>query len=230
MKKFIKNKKGASSVETAVIFLVIMIVFSVVMEYASLYTIMNTTRDDVQRVLDSTVMKNAMTVFTSIKNGRSSVLDNQQDSKAVHDQLELNRKDFIERLVSAEEGMNLVNKNGKYYRTGSDDSNVFVVPPENFKVEPTTKDQLYISANFVVGRTLYFMGTRIGDISVNMKIDTMYTRKNAISAGQEPPTEVEQTGNLLHRSGDQVREVIIPNIGENYPEKKPSGGGNIVIS
>lgn len=230
IEKIRKNKKGASSIETAVIFLVIMIIFSVVFEYASLHTIMNTTRDDAQRVLDSTVVKNAMTVFTSIKNGRSSVLSTQYDYDQVLDQLGLNPKDFTDRLVGPE-GMNLVNKNGKYYRTGSGDEGVFVVPPEKFTVDTATADQLYITADIVVGRTIYFMGQRLFDIYVTMNLDTMYTRKNAISAGQEPPTEVEQTGNLLHRNGEQVREVIIPNL-DGVPDtvQTPTVSGKIEIN
>ncbi|MBR3620321.1 MAG: hypothetical protein IKN56_02345 [Clostridia bacterium] len=232
IEKIRKNKKGASSIETAVIFLVIMIVFSVVLEYASLNTIMKTTRDDAQRVLDSTVVKNAMTVFTSIKNGRSSVLSTQYDYDKVLDQLGLNPKDFTERLVG-EEGMSLENKNGKYYRTGSGDDEVFIVPPESFTVDTATADQLYITADFIVGRTIYFMGHEVFNVSVKMGLDTMYTRKNAISSGQEPPTEVEQTGSLLHRNGDQVREVVIPNItldGDVYTTQAPKSPGGIVIN
>ena len=229
LKKLLKDKRGIASFETAIVFLVIVIIFSVVLEYASLYTVFNQTRDDAQRVLNSKMITNAMTVFTSIKNGRSSVLNGQIDQKEVLKELGLTQKEYI-KLLTGPEGMNLTYKSGKYYRSGSEDSTVFIIPSNNIIVQQATDEQLYISANMKVGKDLYFLGKKICDVTVNMKIDSMYTRKNAISAGQEPKTEVETTGNLFGRYGDQTKSVEPSTVRENYPTKRPDAGEGILIN
>ena len=130
IRKILKSKKGVSTVETACIFLVVMMVLSVVLEYANMYTIATTAESDAQRVLDSLVVKNATQIFSSIKNGRSSVFNTQEQELEA---LGLNWSVYISDLTDE---MGLVSQGSKLYR-GDSDENVFIMPSGNteFKVK-----------------------------------------------------------------------------------------------
>ena len=58
-----------SYIKTAVIILILAMTLSVVLSYASMMTIVSTTKENTQRVLDSFVMNNSVLIYDSIKNG-----------------------------------------------------------------------------------------------------------------------------------------------------------------
>ena len=69
MKNLIRSKIGMSHVKTAVLVLIFVMIFSVVLTYASMMTVIQTSRDNTIRVLDSFVMHNSKEIYDSLKNG-----------------------------------------------------------------------------------------------------------------------------------------------------------------
>ena len=65
----IKNTLGISHIKTAVIVLAVSMMLSAVLTYASLMTVVDITRDNTIRVLDSFVMHNSTEIYDSLKNG-----------------------------------------------------------------------------------------------------------------------------------------------------------------
>lgn len=64
-----RNKKGISYVKTAVLVLVIAMILSAVLAYASMMTIIQTAERNTIRVLDSFVIHNSKLIYESLKNG-----------------------------------------------------------------------------------------------------------------------------------------------------------------
>ena len=219
IRKILKSKKGVSTVETACIFLVVMMVLSVVLEYANMYTIATTAESDAQRVLDSLVVKNATQIFSSIKNGRSSVFNTQEQELEA---LGLNWSVYISDLTDE---MGLVSQGSKLYR-GDSDENVFIMPSGNteFKVKTLTENRLEIEADFRVGRTVYLFGAIPFSYSIPFTISSNYTKKNAISTGEELVTESNTVGDLLDQGGDQVIDQKPPQNPVSPSVSKPSAG------
>ena len=58
-----------SYVKTAVGILILAMILSVVLTFASIMTIVSTTKENTQRVLDSFVMRNSQLIYDSIKSG-----------------------------------------------------------------------------------------------------------------------------------------------------------------
>ena len=65
----LKNRKGSGYFTPCVITLVIVMILSVVIFYANTMTIIETTRENTEMVLDSFVMKNSIEIYNSIKQG-----------------------------------------------------------------------------------------------------------------------------------------------------------------
>lgn len=65
----VKNNQGSGYFTPCVIVLVIAMILSVVLFYASTMTIVQTTRENTEMVLDSFVMKNSIEIYDSIKQG-----------------------------------------------------------------------------------------------------------------------------------------------------------------
>ena len=66
MKRLLTSKAGMSHVKTAVLVLVMAMVFSAVFLYAS---IVQASRDQTRRVLDDFIMHNSIEIYDSLKNG-----------------------------------------------------------------------------------------------------------------------------------------------------------------
>ena len=69
MVKLLHSESGMSHVKTVVLVLIFAMIFSVVLTYASMMTIIQTSRDNTIRVLDSLVMHNSKEIYDSLKNG-----------------------------------------------------------------------------------------------------------------------------------------------------------------
>lgn len=202
VKAVLKEKNGISTVETAVIFLVIMIVFSVVLEYANIQTILKTTQADAQRVLDSMVIKNASEIFSSIRIGTSATTAEQNEYL---ESIGLNGKYYMREL---QKEMGLRSQGGKYYR-GDSRNSVFIIPTGSgeFVVEQLSEERLEIHMDFRVGRTVNIIGDIGISYSVPFSISSHYTKKNAVSTGEELVTQpVTTPKNLLEHRGEDVRK------------------------
>ena len=69
MKKILLNTKGGGYITACVITIVIAMIFSSVLFYANCMTIIQTTRDNTELVLESFIMHNAIEIYDSIKQG-----------------------------------------------------------------------------------------------------------------------------------------------------------------
>ncbi len=226
----LKSKKAATMVQTVMIFLVLMIILSVVMEYASIVSIGNQAQSTAQNVLDSIVMKSAMDLFESVKNGRSSIADWQLEADAtLKDTLEKkNEASFPEQLVKK---LGATKQDGEkhYLGNGNGEAPIFFVPDKEIKLKTKTENYLLVESGVTVGRDIMFMGMRVADVSMHISVNSRYTKKSAISTGQEVTTRVQETGNLLERSGDSVTKATPPTPPTTRPDvtKSPSPEGEI---
>ena len=69
MKKHLLNNKGGGFITACVITIVIAMIFSAVFFYAQCMTIIQTTRDNTELVLESFIMDNSVLIYDSIKQG-----------------------------------------------------------------------------------------------------------------------------------------------------------------
>ena len=69
MKKLLKDNRGGGYLTACVITIAISMILAVVLFYAQCMTIIQTTRADTERVLESFVMKNSIDIYNSIKQG-----------------------------------------------------------------------------------------------------------------------------------------------------------------
>jgi hypothetical protein len=69
MKKRLLNNKGGGFITACVITIVIAMIFSAVFFYAQCMTIIQTTRDNTELVLESFIMDNSVLIYDSIKQG-----------------------------------------------------------------------------------------------------------------------------------------------------------------
>ena len=67
--KRILNKRGSGCFTPCVITIVIDMILAAVLFYANAMTIIQTTKSNTERVLDSFVMKNSIEIYQSIKQG-----------------------------------------------------------------------------------------------------------------------------------------------------------------
>lgn len=65
----LNNKRGSSYFTPCAVILVIAMILSVVLFYATTKSTIETTRDNTKRVLDSYVMKHSIDIYSSIKQG-----------------------------------------------------------------------------------------------------------------------------------------------------------------
>ncbi len=65
----LNNKRGSSYFQPVVVILILAMILSVVLFYATTKSTIETTRDNTKRVLDSYVMKNSIEIYNSIKQG-----------------------------------------------------------------------------------------------------------------------------------------------------------------
>ncbi len=65
----LKNRRGSSYFTPCIFIIIIAMVLSVVLFYATTKSTIETTRDNTKRVLDSYVMKNSIDIYNSIKQG-----------------------------------------------------------------------------------------------------------------------------------------------------------------
>ncbi len=71
MKKVLNNKDGGGYITACIITLVVAMLLSIILFYANCMTVIQTTRSNTERVLDSFIMKNSIDIYQSIKQGHN---------------------------------------------------------------------------------------------------------------------------------------------------------------
>lgn len=153
------NKKGMAYIKTAVIIIIISMLFSVMLSYASLMSTVSRVRDDTQRTLDSFCIEKAASIYGSVKNG-----SNQMVSGAY--------TDLFVRKVATE--LSLI-KSGNTATNRKDNKIVFQV------INPLTanlnNDTLSLTADIEVYIPVYFAGLNLTELRVPIKLESVYVLK-----------------------------------------------------
>lgn len=140
------NKRGSSYVSVCVVVLVIVMILSAVIFYASSMTIVQNSKKDTALALDSFVMQNSVAIYNSIKQGNDYTrkIDNKAFLSAYRSKLSLESSG--EYLCSRNENGEIVYK--------------LTAPVVSFAAENTLKlqvnYQLLIPVDFA-GETLFWM-------------------------------------------------------------------------
>lgn len=157
--KHLKNKRGSGYFTPCVITLVIAMIFSVVLFYAQCMTIIQTTRSDTERVLESFIMKNSIEIYQSIKQG--------------HDFTE----DFDEKFYISETSseLSLDKSSGYLYNYGEDGTIVYRMTNPNVtcKVDRSLK----LRAEYELMIPVVFAGERIFDLKIPLTVTRSLTLK-----------------------------------------------------
>lgn len=157
--KHLKNKRGGSYVTPCVIVLVIAMILSAVLFYANTMTVIETTRDNTRRVLDSYVMKNSIDIYNSIKQG--------------HDFIEDLEKNLYISSVSEELSLDL--STGNLYSVDEDGEVVYEMtkPEVSFKTDNT----LQLKATYDLRIPVRFAGQTISWLTIPVEVGSSLTMK-----------------------------------------------------
>lgn len=227
LRQILKSKKGVTSVQTAVIFIIIMAVFALVIEYTSTVAIGRQIEQTAQNVLDSLLMKNAMDLFESVKNGRTSIEAWQDKSKFTF--LDENGNTFRDLLTQAL-GVNSENSGGKQYYRGAADKKIFFIADADIVPQTITEDLLVVTTTIKVGREIGIWNLRV-PVTMSLHLESRYTKMSAISAGQTTPqTQSTTYGDLLNR--DDAKQATVKDRGNTPREDRVTqpSAGDIIIS
>lgn len=155
----LKNKRGISYVKTAVWILVLCMLLSLILSYASMMTVIQMTKDNTERVLDSYVTHNSILIYDSIKNGTdfTESLNNFYYKAALSDELSLD-------LV----GNSLYNKDGQ-------GGTIYQVinPSVTFELDNTLK----LRAAYDILIPVEFAGKHITNLRIPQVVTSFYNLK-----------------------------------------------------
>lgn len=157
--KVLKNNFGSGYITPCIITLVIAMIFSAVLFYANCMTIIQTTRANTQRVLDSFVMKNSIEIYESIKQGHDFT------------------KEFDENLFVLETNseLSLDLSSGYMYNRGDEGEVVYKItrPTVTYKVDKALK----LKADYVLMLPVMFAGERLFDLNIPLSVTSNFTLK-----------------------------------------------------
>ena len=163
MKKIIhilKSKQGNSCFHTAIVVLVLVMIFSVVLTYASLMTIVSTTKEDTQRVLDGFVIENATQIYQSIKKGNNSTTANEYNER-------------FQALICVELGLD--NSGTMLYNEAIDKEIIY------YYTNPLTTnlkdDILELKTDFELIIPISFAGQKLFDLRIPLEVKSLYVLK-----------------------------------------------------
>lgn len=147
-------------VKTCVYILVIAMILSLVLTYASIITIVQTTKSNTERVLDSFVIENSTYIYDSIKNGNdfTSGIDSWY---------------FIYRFYLD----STLDFDGIYfYNKDESDRNIYklTTPQTTFTVDNT----LNLTCTFDLLIPVDFAGKQVTTIRIPIKVNSSYNLKN----------------------------------------------------
>ena len=149
-----------SHVKTAVMVLVISMVLSLVLAYASIMTIVQTTKSNTERVLNSFVIENSTYIYNSIKNGDDFTTAINANYFVSQFSLE-NSLDF--------DGNFLYNK---------DDRGVSIFKMTNPTTHFSVDNTLNLTTTFDLLIPVQFAGKQVTEIRIPIKVTASYNLKN----------------------------------------------------
>ncbi len=159
MKRILKDTKGGGYFTPCVITIVIAMILSAVLFYAQCMTIIQTTRADTERVLESFIMKNSIDIYNSIKQG--------------HDFTE----DFDENYYISETSseLSLDISNNRLYNYGADGEIVYSMtnPNVTYKVDKALK----LKVSYTVMIPVIFAGKNIFELEIPITVTRNLTLK-----------------------------------------------------
>ena len=149
-----------SYVKTAAIVLIIAMIFSVVLTYASVMTIVQTSKSNTERVLNSFVIQNTTLIYDSIKNGNTFIAA-------------IDTNSFITQFSS---DCTLDYEGGYFYNRNSEGSTIFRMtsPQTTFTVNNT----LSLTCVFDILYPINFAGKQVSEIRIPIIVKTSYSLKN----------------------------------------------------
>lgn len=159
MKKILCLKSGMSHVKTAVLVLLFCMIFSVVFMYWSTMTVIQTSRDNTTRVLDSFVMHNSIEIYNSLKNGNdfSESLD----------------KVFYKSALSDEFSLDIY---GNYmYSYGEDGKLIYYMTNPN--VSYSYQNTLKLKASYTIWIPMRFAGHIVTYLHIPIAVQSYYNPK-----------------------------------------------------
>ena len=159
MKKLLKDTRGGGYFTPCVITIVIAMILSAVLFYAQCMTIIQTTRADTERVLESFIMKNSIDIYNSIKQG--------------HDFTEDFDENFYISETSSE--LSLDSIKNYLYNYGADGEIVYAMtnPIVTYKVDNALK----LKVNYTVMIPVIFAGEHIFDLVIPVTVTRSLTLK-----------------------------------------------------
>lgn len=157
--KRILNKKGLTYVDACVWILVLMMLLSIIISYASMMILIQTANNNTQRVLDSYITQNSQIIYNSLKNG--------------HDYTEsLNQNVFISELSDE---LALEYSGGVLYYNTLDGEELYRTtnPQVNFEVS----GRLKLQATYNIILPVHFAGAKLTDLMIPQKVVSYYNLK-----------------------------------------------------
>lgn len=149
-----------SHVKTAVMVLVISMVLSLVLAYASIMTIVQATKSNTERVLNSFVIENTTYIYNSIKNGDDFTAAINANNFVSQFSLE-NSLDF--------DGIFLYNK---------DDRGVSIFKMTNPTTHFSVDNTLNLTTTFDLLIPVQFAGKQVTEMRIPIKVTASYNLKN----------------------------------------------------
>ena len=159
MKKLLLNDKGGGYITACVIILVIAMILSAVLFYAQCMTILQTTRDNTELVLESFIIQNSILIYDSIKQG--------------HDLTEyFDENDYLSEISSR---FSLDLQGSALYSYGEEGELIYAMtnPYVTYKVDKALK----LKASYTVMIPVTFAGKRLFFLRVPMTVTRSLTLK-----------------------------------------------------
>ena len=159
MRRLLTSKAGMSHVKTAVLVLVVAMVFSVVFLYASIMAVMQASRDQTRRVLDDFVMLNSIEIFGRLKNGNDL-------------SEELDELFYRSEIVSA---FSLDISGDSLYAVSDQGGVEYVIahPQVDYEVQNT----LQLKASYDLAVPIRFAGNHLFDLEIPVVVKSYYVLK-----------------------------------------------------
>ena len=153
------NNRGMAYVKTAMVILVIAMLFSLVLSYAFIMTTVSRVRDDTQRVLDSFCIDKSREIYESIKNGNNDMTS------------DIYTTEFMSRLV-AELGLTRSGENAYHERGGN-----VIFRYTNPLTANLDSDTLSLTTEFDVVIPVSFADRELFELRIPLKVSSVLVLK-----------------------------------------------------
>lgn len=157
--KILNSKKASGYIDAAIYTVVISMILSVILLYASIITIVQTTKNDTRRVLDSFIMQNSIEIYDSIKNGNDFTEEIDEDS-------------FTSSIIYS---LSLDKSENAIYAYDSSGTVTYIMTNPN--VTYTTDNTLKLKAEYTLKIPVQFAGIKLFDLVIPQGVKSSYTLK-----------------------------------------------------